>query len=257
MISMSGFGLEELGPEAQARHWLRGGFPLSYLARSDADSVAWRKNFIQTFLERDLPQLGVRIPATTLLRFWTMAAHYHGQLWNAAEPARSLGMGETSVRRYLDLLTDVFMIRQLPPWFANTTKRQIKAPKVYFRDSGLLHYLLGIRSEKDLLSHPKSGASWEGYVIEEVLRVVEPEEFYFWGTHGGAEIDLVLRKNGKMVGVECKRVDAPRLTPSIRAALSDLGLERITVIYPGEKKYALAERVEAVPLSVVVKDGSL
>jgi len=257
MISMRGFGLEELGPEAQARHWLRGGFPLSYLARSDADSVAWRKNFIQTFLERDLPQLGVRIPATTLLRFWTMAAHYHGQLWNAAEPARSLGMGETSVRRYLDLLTDVFMIRQLPPWFANTTKRQIKAPKVYFRDSGLLHYLLGIRSEKDLLSHPKSGASWEGYVIEEVLRIVEPEEFYFWGTHGGAEIDLVLRKDGKMVGVECKRVDAPRLTPSMRAALSDLGLERITVIYPGEKKYALAERVEAVPLSVVVKEGSI
>jgi predicted AAA+ superfamily ATPase len=166
-------------------------------------------------------------------------------------------MGETSVRRYLDLLTDVFMIRQLPPWFANTTKRQIKAPKVYFRDSGLLHYLLGIRSEKDLLSHPKSGASWEGYVIEEVLRVVEPEEFYFWGTHGGAEIDLVLRKNGKMVGVECKRVDAPRLTPSMRAALSDLGLERITVIYPGKRKYALAERVEAVPLSVVVKKGSL
>ena len=257
MISMSGFGLEELGPEAQARHWLRGGFPLSYLARSDADSVAWRKNFIQTFLERDLPQLGVRIPATTLLRFWTMAAHYHGQLWNAAEPARSLGMGETSVRRYLDLLTDVFMIRQLPPWFANTTKRQIKAPKVYFRDSGLLHYLLGIRSEKDLLSHPKSGASWEGYVIEEVLRVVEPEEFYFWGTHGGAEIDLVLRKDGKMVGVECKRVDAPKLTPSMRAALSDLGLERITVIYPGKRRYALAERVEAVPLSLVARDGSL
>jgi predicted AAA+ superfamily ATPase len=257
MISMSGFGLEELGPEAQARHWRRGGFPLSYLARSDADSVAWRKNFIQTFLERDLPQLGVRIPATTLLRFWTMVAHCHGQLWNAAEPARSLGMGETSVRRYLDLLTGVFMIRQLSPWFANTTKRQIKAPKVYFRDSGLLHYLLGIRSEKDLLSHPKSGASWEGYVIEEVLRVVEPEEFHFWGTHGGAEIDLVLRKNGKMVGVECKRVDAPRLTPSMRAALSDLGLERITVIYPGKRKYDLAERVEAVPLSVLVKEGSL
>jgi uncharacterized protein len=257
MISMSGFGLEEVGPEAQARHWLRGGFPLSYLARSEADSVAWRKNFVQTFLERDLPQLGVRIPATTLLRFWTMVAHYHGQVWNAAEPARSLGMGETSVRRYLDLLTDVFMIRQLPPWFAHTTKRQIKAPKVYFRDSGLLHYLLGIRSEKDLLSHPKSGASWEGYVIEEVLRVVEPEEFYFWGTHGGAEIDLVLRKDGKMVGVECKRVDAPKLTPSMRAALSDMGLERITVIYPGKRRYALTERVEAVPLSLVAREGAL
>ena len=257
MISMSGFGLDEVGPEAQARHWLRGGFPLSFLARSEADSVAWRKNFVQTFLERDLPQLGVRIPATTLLRFWTMVAHYHGQVWSAAEPARSLGIGETSVRRYLDLLTDVFMIRQLPPWFANTTKRQIKAPKVYFRDTGLLHYLLGIRSEKDLLGHPKSGASWEGYVIEEVLRVVEPEEFYFWGTHGGAEIDLVLRKDGKMVGVECKRVDAPKLTPSMRAALSDLGLERIVVIYPGERRYRVAEQVEAVPLSLVAREVSL
>jgi len=257
IISMSGFGLEEVGPEVQARHWLRGGFPLSYLAWSEADSVAWRKNFVQTFLERDLPQLGVRIPATTLLRFWTMVAHYHGQVWNAAEPARSLSMGETSVRRYLDLLTDVFMIRQLPPWFANTTKRQIKAPKVYFRDSGLLHYLLGIRSEKDLLSHPKSGASWEGYVIDEVLRVVEPEEAYFWGTHGGAEVDLLLRKDGKMVGVECKRLDAPRLTPSMRAALSDLGLERIVVIYPGERRYTLAEQVEAVPLSFIAREGSL
>jgi len=257
IISMSGFGLEEVGAEVQARHWLRGGFPLSYLARSEADSVAWRKNFVQTFLERDLPQLGVRIPATTLLRFWTMVAHYHGQVWNAAEPARSLSMGETSVRRYLDLLTDVFMIRQLPPWFANTTKRQIKAPKVYFRDSGLLHYLLGIRSEKDLLSHPKSGASWEGYVIDEVLRVVEPEEAYSWGTHGGAEVDLLLRKDGKMVGVECKRLDAPRLTPSMRAALSDLGLERIVVIYPGERRYTLAEQVEAVPLSFIAREGSL
>lgn len=257
MISMSGFGLEEVGPESQALHWLRGGFPLSYLAQSEADSVAWRKNFVQTFLERDLPQLGVRIPAATLLRFWTMVAHYHGQVWNSAEPARSLGMGETSVRRYLDLLTDVFMIRQLPPWFVNTTKRQIKAPKVYFRDSGLLHYLLGIRSEKDLLSHPKSGSSWEGYVIDEVLRVVEPEEAYFWGTHGGAEIDLVLRKDGKIVGVECKRLDAPKLTPSMRAALSDLGLEKIAVIYPGERRYSLTEQVEAVPLSLVAREGSL
>jgi uncharacterized protein len=166
-------------------------------------------------------------------------------------------MGETSIRRYLDLLTDVFMIRQLPPWYANTSKRQIKAPKVYLRDTGLLHYLLGIRSEKELLSHPKSGASWEGYAIEEVLRVAEPEESYFWGTHGGAEIDLVLRKDGKMVGVECKRTDAPKLTPSIRVALSDLGLDRITVIYPGEKRYDLAEQVEAVPLSLVATAGSL
>jgi predicted AAA+ superfamily ATPase len=257
IMSMSGFSLEEVGQEKQSRHWLRGGFPLSYLAQSEADSIAWRKYFVQTFLERDLPQFGVRIPATTLLRFWTMVAHYHGQVWNSAEPARSLSMGETSVRRYLDLLTDVFMIRQLPPWFTNITKRQIKAPKVYFRDSGLLHYLLGIRSEKELYDHPKSGASWEGYVIEEVLRAVEPDEAYFWGTHGGAEIDLVLHKNGKMFGVECKRVDAPKLTPSMRIALSDLSLERIIVIYPGVKRYSLAGRVEALPVDEVVSQGNL
>jgi predicted AAA+ superfamily ATPase len=257
IMSMSGFSLEEVGQEEQSRHWLRGGFPLSYLSQSEADSIAWRKNFVQTFLERDLPQLGVKIPATTLLRFWTMVAHYHGQVWNAAEPARSLSMGETSIRRYLDLLTDVFMIRQLPPWFTNIAKRQIKTPKVYFRDSGLLHYLLGIRSGKELLEHPKSGASWEGYVIEEVLRAVEPDEAYFWGTHGGAEIDLVLHKNGRMFGVECKRVDAPRLTPSMRIALSDLGLERIIVIYPGVKRYSLDKKVEAVPVDEVVGQGNL
>lgn len=251
MISMAGFALDEVGWEAQTRHWLRGSFPLSYLARSETDSIAWRKNFVQTFLERDLPQFGVRVPATTLLRFWTMVAHYHGQVWNAAEPARSLGIGETSVRRYLDLLTDVFMVRQLPPWFTHIAKRQIKAPKVYFRDSGLLHYLLGITSEKELLGHPKSGASWEGYVIEEVLRIMEPEESYFWGTHGGAEIDLVLRKDGRIFGVECKRVDAPRLTPSMRIALSDLDLEKIIVIYPGEKRYSLAKKIEVVPINQI------
>jgi predicted AAA+ superfamily ATPase len=257
IMSMSGFSLEEVGQEEQSRHWLRGGFPLSYLARSEADSIAWRKNFIQTFLERDLPQLGIKIPATTLLRFWTMIAHYHGQLWNAAEPARSLSMGETSIRRYLDLLTDVFMIRQLPPWSTNIAKRQIKTPKIYFRDTGMLHYLLGIRSGKELLEHPKSGASWEGYVIEEVLRAVEPDEAYFWGTHGGAEIDLVLRKNGRIFGVECKRLDAPRVTPSMRIALSDLGLKRIIVIYPGVKRYSLDKKVDVVPVDQVVGLGNL
>ena len=196
-----------------------------------------------------MPQWGVSIPATTLLRFWTMLAHYHGQIWNAAEPARSLGISESSTRRYVDLLTDVFMIRQLQPWHANLKKRQVKAPKIYFRDMGLLHQLLGIRSEKELLGHPKCGASWEGYVIEETLKVVEPDEAYFWATHNGAEIDLVLVKNGRMFGVECKRVDAPRLTPSMRSALEDLKLEHIAVVYPGTRRYPLTERVEAVPLT--------
>ena len=257
IVSMSGFSLEEVGIEEQARHWLRGGFPLSYLAKSDLDSIAWRKNFIQTFLERDLPQLGIKIPATTLQRFWAMIAHYHGQVWNAAEPARALSISETSIRRYLDTLTDVFMIRQLRPWFANIAKRQIKAPKIYFRDSGLLHYLLGIRYGKELLEHPKSGLSWEGYVIEELLRNIEPDEAYFWGTHGGAEIDLVIHKHGKIFGVECKWMDAPKLTPSMHIALSDLGLEKIIVIYPGTKRYSLGKKIEAVPVDGLAGKGAL
>lgn len=250
-IPLSGFSLEEVG--AQARHWLRGGFPRSFLARSEADSAAWRQAFIQTFLERDLPQLGVGTSAPLLRRFWTLLAHYHGQVWNAAEPARTLGISESSVRRYLDLLEGVFMVRQLPPWHANLKKRQVKAPKIYIRDTGLLHQLLGLRSPKDLLLHPKCGASWEGYAIEETLKVFQPDEAYFWATHNGAELDLLLIKGGKRIGVECKRVDAPRLTPSMRIALQDLELDRLLVIYPGEQRFPLADRTEAVPLAEVAK----
>ena len=253
-VVMSGFSIDEVGGSFQARHWLRGGFPLSFLARTDPDSLAWRKNFIQTFLERDIPQWGIGTPAIALLRFWTMLAHYHGQVWNAAEPARSLGVSEPTVRRYLDILSGVFMIRQLIPWHANLKKRQVKAPKIYFRDTGLLHQLLGVRSEKELLSHPKCGASWEGYVIEETIKATAPDEVYYWATHSGAEIDLVLIKDGRMLGVECKRVDAPRMTPSMRTAREDLHLEQIAVVYPGKKRYALGDGVAAVPLNSVV-DG--
>ena len=253
-VTMSGFSMREVGSSAQARHWLRGGFPLSFLARTEADSLVWRKNFIQTFLERDLPQWGIGAPAATLLRFWTMLAHYHGQTWNAAEPARSLGLSEPTVRRYLDILSGVFMVRQLLPWYANLKKRQVKAPKIYFRDTGLLHHLLGIRKEKELLSHPKCGTSWEGYVIEETIKTTEPDEVYFWGTHSGAEIDLVLVKKGRMLGVECKRVDAPRITPSMQTAREDLHLEQIAVVYPGTKRYSLGDGVTAVPLDAVA-DG--
>ena len=253
-VLMDGFSLSEASVAALPRHWLRGGFPLSFLARNEPDSLAWRRNFIQTFLERDLPQMGSGIPATTLLRFWTMLAHYHAQVWNAAEPARSLGISESSARRYLDLLTDVFMIRQLPPWHANLKKRQVKAPKLYLRDSGLLHQLLGIRSEKELLTHPKCGASWEGYMIEEILKALAPDEAYFWATHNGAEIDLILRHDGRMLGIECKRVDAPHLTPSMRIALEDLKLEQIAVVYPGARRYSLMDRVHAVPCEALV-DG--
>lgn len=254
-ITLAGFSLEEVGAASLARHWQRGGFPLAYLARSEADSVLWRRQFIQTYLERDLPQLGVNVPVATMLRFWTMLAHYHGNVWNAAEPARSLGISEPTVRRYLDLLTGLFIIRQLSPWHENLGKRQVKAPKVYFRDSGLLHQLLGVRTERDLLVHPKSGASWEGYAIEETLKQVDPDEVYFWGTHAGAELDVLFFKNGRRYGVEVKRQDAPWLTPSMRIALSDLRLEHLTVLYPGSRHYVLADRVTVVPLAALAEGG--
>jgi predicted AAA+ superfamily ATPase len=256
-IEIGGFTLSELGPEAAPKLWRRGGFPLAWLARSEPDSLAWRKQFIQTLLERDLPQWGVRVPATALLRFWTMLAHVHAQIWNAAEPAKALGVDPSTTRRHLDLLTDALMVRQLQPWHANLGKRQVKSPKVYVRDSGLLHQLLGLESEKALLSHPKVGASWEGFVIEQVLATEPHDGAWFWATHQGAEIDLVLRRGDRLLGIECKRADAPKLTPSIRMALEELGLERVAVIYPGAKRYPLAAGVEAVPLTTLAEPGRL
>jgi uncharacterized protein len=255
-ITIGGFSLAELGSDVIPQHWLRGGFPLAYLAHNDLDSFAWRKNFVQTFLERDLPQWGVRVPSATLHRFWTMLAHYHGQVWNAAELARSMGVSEPAIRRYLDVLEEVFMMRVLPPWHANVMKRQVKAPKIYFKDSGLLHYLLGIRTQLDLETHPKSGASWEGYVIEEVIKSTAPDEAYFWSTHSGAELDLLLLKDGRRVGIECKRMDAPRLTTSMRVALEDLQLDQLLVIYPGSRTYSLAEKVTVCPLTLLGQEAS-
>lgn len=256
-VRIGGFSLAELGADAQAKLWRRGGFPRACLARSEADSVAWREQFVQTLVERDLPQWGVRVAATALRRFWTMVAHYHGQTWNAAEPAHALGVNPSTTRRYLDLLSDALVVRQLQPWHANLGKRQIKAPKVYIRDSGLLHRLLGIADEAALLSHPKAGASWEGFVIEQVLATEAHDDAWFWGTHQGAEIDLVLRRGERLFGVECKRSDAPRMTPSIRHALADLPLERVAVVYPGTQRFALAERVEAVPIEALATPGRL
>ncbi|MFH1981945.1 MAG: ATP-binding protein [Pseudomonadota bacterium] len=247
-VVIGGFSLAEVGAASEQALWSRGGFPLAYLAGSPGDSMAWRKNFIQTLLERDLPQWGVRVPAIALQRFWTMVAHYHGQIWNAAEPARALGVNESTTRRHLDLLTDALMIRQLQPFHANLRKRQVKSPKVYVRDTGLLHQLLGIDSIKTLLMHPKVGASWEGFVIEELLKVAPCDEVFFWATHQGAEIDLILRRGSSLIGVECKRTDTPRITPSIRIALEDLKLERVIVLYPGGKRFPLADQVDAVPL---------
>jgi len=247
MIEMDGFGLSEVGQKQAARLWLRGGFPLSFLAKNDADSFAWRKSFIQAFLERDLRLQGIDIPAVALHRFWAMLAHSHGQIWNAAPFATSLGISEPTVRRYLDILTGLFMVRQIQPWYANIKKRQVKSPKVYIRDTGVLNSLLGLKTEAEILRHPSCGASWEGYVIEEVIHLVEPDDVYYWATYNGAEIDLVFFKGGRMYGVEIKRADAPTMTASMRIALEDLELERIAVIYPGEKRYDLDEKVSVVP----------
>jgi len=254
-VHLEGFRLADLGEKAQSRHWLRGGFPRAYTARSEHDSVAWRRQFLQTFLERDIPQLGIEIPSSALSRFWNMTAHYHAQIWNAAELARALAVGESTVRRYLDLLSGVFMLRQLPPWFENIGKRQVKAPKVFVRDSGLLHTLLGITDQRSLQLHPKVGASWEGYAVEEVLKALRPDEAYFWATHQGAELDLLLFKRGRRIGIECKRKDAPTLTPSMRIALQDLKLDRLLVVYPGDRSYTLADTVEVVPLGELVAAG--
>ena len=256
-VTIGGFTLAEVGDMTFEQLWLRGGLPLSFLAASETDSLAWRGQFIQSLLERDFPQWGVRVPAVALRRFWTIVAHYHGQTWNAADAARTLGAGEKAVGRYLDLLSDAFMVRQLQPYHANLRKRQVKSPKVYVRDSGLLHRLLGIDTLKALMDHPKIGASWEGFVIEQVLATEPHDDEYFWATHQGAEIDLILRRGDRLLGVECKRTDAPKVTPSIRTAMEDLGLERVVVLYPGEKRYALAEGVEAVPVSELASGRGL
>jgi hypothetical protein len=253
IIEIDGLSLSEVGAANAAALWTRGGFPLSYLAANDEASMAWREGFIRLTVERDLPLLGLGAPPAAVRRFWSMVAHYHGQIWNSAEPARSLGIGETSVRRYLDFLTDAFLVRQLPPWHENLAKRQVKAPKVYVRDSGILHALLQLGSMEEMTAHPKSGASWEGFILEQTLHHARPAEAYFWATHQGAELDLLMSKYGRRIGVEIKRADAPELTPSMRIALADLKLDRLLVIYPGDKAYTLAPKVEVVPASSVAE----
>lgn len=250
-LELTGFDLSEVGAAAMPRHWLRGGFPLSYLAENDQDSSVWRSRFVSTFLERDLPASGMGISPVAMMRFWTMLAHYHGQTWNASEIAGAMGVSATTTRRYVDLLTHTFMIRQLQPWHENLGKRQVKAPKIYFRDSGLFHTLTHIKSESDLLTHPKIGASWEGYAIEEALRHYQPNQEYFWATHNGAELDLLLFKDGKRIGIECKRRDAPKLTASMKIAMDDLKLDELLVIYPGRKAYPLGESIRVLPLEAL------
>jgi hypothetical protein len=245
-VDLSGFDATEVGFDRLNTLWMRGGFPESFLSESDEASRHWRQQFIRTFLTRDIPQLGITIPAEQLRRFWLMIAHYHGQLWNASEIAGSLGVNYKTAQRYLDILTGSFMVRSLPSWTENLGKRVRKAPKIYLRDSGLFHALQRIDSLDDLHAHPKLGASWEGFALEHVLRVlrVEPGEAFHWGTHGGAELDLLLLRGGQRWGFEFKYADAPRTTKSMRAAVTDLKLERLVTVYPGDRDYRLDDRIE-------------
>ncbi len=253
---LGGLCLEETSVKHCNRLWLRGGMPRSYLARSLKESHEWRRNFIQTFLERDLPQLGVNISSNTMRRFWTMLAHYHGQTWNASEFARSFGVADTTVRGYLDRLTAALVVRQLQPWYENISKRQVRAPKVYVADSGLLHTLLNLRTQTDLESHPKIGASWEGFVIEQIRWQlgVERDECFFWATHAGAELDLLVVRGNTRYGFEIKRTTAPRITPSMRSAMSNLKLTNLEVIHAGEKTFLLSDKIRAISFSRILSD---
>ena len=253
---LGGLTLADVGAAHHEKLWFRGGLPRSYLARSLLESHEWRQGFVRTFLERDLPQLGFHLSSTAMRRFWTMLAHYHGQTWNASEFARSFGVADTTVRGYLDRLTSALVVRQLQPWHENLSKRQVKAPKVYVADSGILHALLNLRSPADLESHPKVGASWEGLVLHQVARRLgaDPPECYFWATHSGAELDLLVVRGNTRLGFEAKRTTAPRLTPSMRHAMADLRLDRLDVIHAGEESFPLADGVRAVAFSRLLED---
>lgn len=250
-VELAGFDLLELGADAWRGLWLRGGFPRSYLAADDEASLVWRDGFISTFLERDIPQLGIRIPPAAMRRFWTMLAHFHGQLWNGAELARSMAATEKQVRSYLDILSATFMVRQLQPWHENIAKRQVRSPKIYLRDSGLLHALLGLTTEAELLGHPKAGLSWEGFALEQVIRALRLRDAYFWSSHQGAEVDLFWQQGGRRYGVEFKLADAPRPTRSMHIAAADLRLDHLWVVYPGEQRFPLAEAMTAWPIREV------
>lgn len=252
VIDVTGFSTREVGVSEQDRLWLRGNFPRSFLATSEENSVSWREQFTRTFVERDLRLLGFGFTPAAMGRFWTMLAHYHGQLWNASEVAGAMGLSPKTVNRYLDALEQTFMVRRLQPWFANVGKRIVKSPKIYLRDTGILHWQHRIRDMRDLLHHPKLGASWEGFVIEELLGRLRSAEAYFYNVHSGTELDLFLLHNGRRIGVEIKRHDAPRMTRGMHVALEDLKLDHLWVVYPGTRRYALSSNTEVLPFSELV-----
>lgn len=248
-VDLAGFDLWEVGVDQLDTLWLRGGFPRSFLAPDEEASATWRDDFTRTFLERDIPQLGITVPAETLRRFWTMVAHYHGQTWNAAELARSLSTSENTARRYLDILNGAFMVRVLPPWFENLGKRQVKAPKVYLRDSGLLHSLLHLVHFRELQGHPKLGASWEGFALQQTITALEARDVYYWATHAGAELDLLVHRRGKRFGFEFKYSDAPGRSKSMTVAARDLALEHLWIVYPGRAEYSISDDITAIPVA--------
>ncbi len=252
-VDVTGFSLEELPDGDLPRLWWRGGFPRAYLATTDAIARQWHEDFFRTFLERDIPQLGIHIPATTLRRFWTMIAHFHGQILNQAELARALGSSEPTARRYLDILTGTFMVRQLPPWFENMKKRQVKAPKVYIRDVGVMHALLDIPHPQALQGHPKIGASWEGFCLEQILHVSGDRTAYYWATYSGAELDLLLFHRGRRLGFEFKYSDSPTITKSMRVAQKDLSLDHLFIVHAGQKEYRLEEHITAITLPLAIQ----
>ena len=248
-VELSGFDLSEVKADKVNQLWVRGGFPRSYLAKNGKDSVAWREGFIRTFLERDIPALGITTPAPAMRRFWSMLAHVHGQTWNGSELSRSMGQSDKTVRGYLDILTGTFMIRQLQPWYENLKKRQVKSPKIYLRDSGILHSLLNIADYSQLSGHPRLGASWEGFALEQVLNVLNTTDVYFWATHSGAELDLLFFAGGKRFGVEFKFSDAPKVSRSMHMAINDLSLEHLWVVFPGKSGYPATPEITMLPLA--------
>ncbi len=254
--TLDGFDLEETGVDQLDRLWLRGGFPLSFLARTQDVSFTWRYNFVRTFLERDLPQLGVRVPTPALSRFWSMLAHYHGQVWNSAEFSRAFGVSDKTVRHYLDTLCAAQVVMALPPWHENIGKRQVKSPKTYVRDSGVLHGLLGVRERRDLERHPKVGASWEGFLLRQVAAHLgaTAEECFFWATHSGAELDLLWVRGRRRWGFEFKRTSSPRLTGSLRTATEALGLQKAFLVHAGNKSFPLHRRITAVAAARLLDD---
>ena len=253
---LEGLTLGEVGEDRSSALWLRGGFPLSFLAASEPASTLWRQQFIRTYLERDLSELGIQLPPATMRRFWAMLAHYHGEIWNGSELARAFGVSQKTVVGYLDILASTFMAKRLEPWHENLSKRQVKAPKIYLADSGILHTLLGLETRDDLLGHPKVGASWEGFAIGEIVAHLgaRPEECFFWKLHSGAELDLLIRRGNVRRGFEIKLTSSPRVTPSMRSALEDLDLQELVVLHAGAESYPLAPRIRAVALGRLRED---